>query len=385
MLGYTSYRDWSPAGATQQQLSVVTTVWGVTTSTQSGPHGNFATGNGPPPGANNGYGHQSLGKQTASSFPGAYRQSVPGVGGYGVAQTGAGMNGAPGGGTGVTDGTGGQQYHQGNALSTAAMVAAATATATATASVVALQENNQFNQMQGQQYGSGYGQQRGHGPMGMSGMGMNPMNSMANMGMNAAAMHNNMMGGMGPGTMNMNKMAMQGPGSQVYPRRLAPYPSPAMHMSQKRGQQGYPSTGPGPGPTMQPGYNPNTTQYPAAYANGRPGFQSQYPPQQALGPSGTFGPSEEQQTGTMSAKVLVCVAIVVLAVSTIVAGQKIVCNRPNEHYACGSACQVECKTFGETCPIVNIRCNDACYCDDGFARNAQGICIPVSECPPKTA
>ncbi|GLV37412.1 tonalli, partial [Carabus blaptoides fortunei] len=193
--------------------------------------------------------------------------------------TGAGMNGAPGGGTGVTDGTGGQQYHQGNALSTAAMVAAATATATATAS------------MQGQQYGSGYGQQRGHGPMGMSGMGMNPMNSMANMGMNAAAMHNNMMGGMGPGTMNMNKMAMQGPGSQVYPRRLAPYPSPAMHMSQKRGQQGYPSTGPGPGPTMQPGYNPNTTQYPAAYANGRPGFQSQYPPQQALGPSGTFGPS----------------------------------------------------------------------------------------------
>lgn len=72
------FRDWSPAGATQQQLSVVTTVWGVTTSTQSGPHGNFATGNGPPPGANNGYGHQSLGKQTASSFPGAYRQSVPG-------------------------------------------------------------------------------------------------------------------------------------------------------------------------------------------------------------------------------------------------------------------------------------------------------------------
>lgn len=69
------------------------------------------------------------------------------VGGYGVAQTGAGMNGAPGGGPGVTDGTGGQQYHQGNALSTAAMVAAATATATATASVVALQENNQFNQV----------------------------------------------------------------------------------------------------------------------------------------------------------------------------------------------------------------------------------------------
>lgn len=69
------------------------------------------------------------------------------VGGYGVGATGSGMNGAPGAGPGVTDGTGGQQYHQGNALSTAAMVAAATATATATASVVALQENNQFNQV----------------------------------------------------------------------------------------------------------------------------------------------------------------------------------------------------------------------------------------------
>ncbi|CAH1959669.1 unnamed protein product [Acanthoscelides obtectus] len=57
MLGFTSYRDWTGAGVVggsqqqpqqhhlggaglgvpQQQLSVVTTVWGVTTSTQSGP------------------------------------------------------------------------------------------------------------------------------------------------------------------------------------------------------------------------------------------------------------------------------------------------------------------------------------------------------------
>lgn len=60
------------------------------------------------------------------------------VGGYGVG-AGNGMNGGVG--------AEGQQYghhQQGNALSTAAMVAAATATATATASVVALQENQQF-------------------------------------------------------------------------------------------------------------------------------------------------------------------------------------------------------------------------------------------------
>lgn len=42
-------------------------------------------------------------------------------------------------------------------------------------------------------------------------------------------------------------------GGQVYPRRMAPYPSPAMHMTQKR-QSGYPT--PGPSPTMQPGFSP---------------------------------------------------------------------------------------------------------------------------------
>lgn len=52
----------------------------------------------------------------------------------------------------------------------------------------------------------------------------------------------------------------QGPGGQVYPRRLAPYPSPAMHMTQKRQQQvsAYPS--PGPNPSMQPGFPPSGPQ-----------------------------------------------------------------------------------------------------------------------------
>lgn len=132
--------------------------------------------------------------------------------------------------------------------------------------------------------------------MAMAGMnGMSPMNSMANMGM-----HNmGGMGPMGPNNMGMTKMSsmqgsmqggMQGPNNQMYPRRLAPYPSPALHMSQKRGQA-YGTSGP------QPGFNPNSPQYPNAYGNGRPGFQNQYPPQQSLGPSGNFGPQSMRSTG----------------------------------------------------------------------------------------
>ncbi|KAI4494000.1 hypothetical protein M0802_009376 [Mischocyttarus mexicanus] len=59
----------------------------------------------------------------------------------------------------------------------------------------------------------------------------------------------------------------------------------------------------------------------------------------------------------------------------------IICDRPNEHYECGSACQTECRTLGQICPIVNIRCNDDCYCNNGYARNDDGVCIPISECP----
>ncbi|KAJ8973659.1 hypothetical protein NQ317_011951, partial [Molorchus minor] len=65
-------------GATaQQQLSVVTTVWGVTTSTQSGPHGGGYTGGPTPaPPGNPGYG-SGLGKVQQSSYQSGYRQNVP--------------------------------------------------------------------------------------------------------------------------------------------------------------------------------------------------------------------------------------------------------------------------------------------------------------------
>nr|CAI5833859.1 unnamed protein product [Callosobruchus analis] len=59
------------------------------------------------------------------------------------------------------------------------------------------------------------------------------------------------------------------------------------------------------------------------------------------------------------------------------------CSKPHECYDCGSACQNECKTLGEPCDIINVRCNDACYCVPGYARNARGRCIPESQCPPK--
>ncbi|CAG9833493.1 unnamed protein product [Diabrotica balteata] len=59
------------------------------------------------------------------------------------------------------------------------------------------------------------------------------------------------------------------------------------------------------------------------------------------------------------------------------------CTRPNEYYDCGSACQTECKTLGQQCPIINKRCNDDCYCIVGYARDNSGRCIPIKQCPRK--
>ncbi|KAJ3664485.1 hypothetical protein Zmor_000048 [Zophobas morio] len=56
------------------------------------------------------------------------------------------------------------------------------------------------------------------------------------------------------------------------------------------------------------------------------------------------------------------------------------CTRPNEYHTCGSACQTECATLGQICPIVNKKCHLSCYCVDGYARNEKGDCIPQSEC-----
>ncbi|XP_043265628.1 inducible metalloproteinase inhibitor protein-like [Colletes gigas] len=65
-------------------------------------------------------------------------------------------------------------------------------------------------------------------------------------------------------------------------------------------------------------------------------------------------------------------------------GHELVCNRPNEEYQCGSACQTTCQNLGQPCPIVNIRCNDACYCKEGYARDCNGNCIPIKMCSNKS-
>lgn len=70
-------RDWSPAGASaQQQLSVVTTVWGVTTSSQSGPHGAFS--NGPSSGGAPTYATNLKQQPQPSNYQAGYRQTGPG-------------------------------------------------------------------------------------------------------------------------------------------------------------------------------------------------------------------------------------------------------------------------------------------------------------------
>ncbi|XP_077291694.1 zonadhesin-like [Arctopsyche grandis] len=58
------------------------------------------------------------------------------------------------------------------------------------------------------------------------------------------------------------------------------------------------------------------------------------------------------------------------------------CDGPNEFFSCGSACDATCATLGEVCPIVNFKCNEMCYCKEGFARDSKGVCISIKDCPP---
>nr|WDD44669.1 zonadhesin 1 [Ephestia kuehniella] len=62
------------------------------------------------------------------------------------------------------------------------------------------------------------------------------------------------------------------------------------------------------------------------------------------------------------------------------------CNGTHEFYSCGSACDNVCATLDienrTNCPIINIKCNEKCYCEDGYARNKNNICVPIDECEP---
>ncbi|XP_026479560.1 inducible metalloproteinase inhibitor protein-like [Ctenocephalides felis] len=56
------------------------------------------------------------------------------------------------------------------------------------------------------------------------------------------------------------------------------------------------------------------------------------------------------------------------------------CNGGNEHYACGSHCDEECGRLNQTCPIINIKCVDRCYCNEGYARDNRCKCVPKEYC-----
>ncbi|XP_039748870.1 zonadhesin-like isoform X3 [Pararge aegeria] len=62
------------------------------------------------------------------------------------------------------------------------------------------------------------------------------------------------------------------------------------------------------------------------------------------------------------------------------------CTGPKEYFSCGGACDNVCATLAvqnqTVCPIVNIVCNKMCYCEEGYARNENNTCVPISECPP---
>ncbi|CAG4937198.1 unnamed protein product [Colias eurytheme] len=63
------------------------------------------------------------------------------------------------------------------------------------------------------------------------------------------------------------------------------------------------------------------------------------------------------------------------------------CRGPHEYFTCGGACDNECDKLSRqnqtSCPIINITCNRKCYCEPGYARNVDNICVPIAQCPPE--
>ncbi|XP_070696895.1 zinc finger MIZ domain-containing protein 1a isoform X2 [Pempheris klunzingeri] len=308
-------------------LSVVTTVWGVTNTSQSQVLGNpMANSNNPMNPGGNPMGSGMSGSAAGLNSPqfNAQQQQFPNKGGSSQAYMQQGMYGRPGypggpggysgsysggpnappGGMGITSHTrppGDFTQPAAAAAAAAVAAAAATATATATATVAALQETqnkdmNQYGQMCSsfqmgptQPYNSQFMNQPGpRGPPG----GMNPasMGSAMNnpnmsgppMGMNQARTP-----GMGPFGAHGQRMPQQGyPGGprQSMPMQgiKRPYPGEASYGAQQYGpnnqfppQQGqYPTSS-----ASRPLPSPN---YPSQRMPGQQG-QGQYPPGMPMG------------------------------------------------------------------------------------------------------
>ena len=56
----------------------------------------------------------------------------------------------------------------------------------------------------------------------------------------------------------------------------------------------------------------------------------------------------------------------------------------NETFTCNNAaCEKNCGNLNESCKIVNFKCDNKCFCNDGFVRETpHGPCIPILKCPP---
>ncbi|KAK8391085.1 hypothetical protein O3P69_017024 [Scylla paramamosain] len=328
-------------------VSVVTTVWGVTSSTTQStatptpstpncttmpaqpfnPHSkSFSSMVNYPTKPNGWWGSQSDSVQCKTDQK-PFEDHCGSNGGY-TNSPGPAMSGNTGmGGPGSMQGPGtmgGNVGGAGDALNTAAMVAAATATATATA--VALrperpemqgQYNSQMTNMTAGYSGPGPGfpMQRPstpnmnmNNPMnGMNNMMNNMINNMGGNMMNSVPMSN--MQNMGPGMgkcMNMQQQMMyqrgMGPGNGPGGGRAGPYPNPAMFMAQKRaaaqGQFSQPSM------SQMAQMNPQMGMGGIRGGSGYPVQQplpSQFPPGQGMrpnmrpgGPCGPGGPPFNQ-------------------------------------------------------------------------------------------
>ncbi|XP_012528606.1 inducible metalloproteinase inhibitor protein [Monomorium pharaonis] len=83
----------------------------------------------------------------------------------------------------------------------------------------------------------------------------------------------------------------------------------------------------------------------------------------------------------MSRTTIILLAVLAIFATDMLATE-LECTRENEEYQCGSACQTTCRNLGQNCSIVNIKCNDACYCKEGYARitDDNSPCIPIKNC-----
>lgn len=53
----------------------------------------------------------------------------------------------------------------------------------------------------------------------------------------------------------------------------------------------------------------------------------------------------------------------------------------NSEYVCGPEREVTCDTYGDDI-LEDSPCVHKCHCEEGFARNETGQCIPATECSP---